>query len=147
MRYSRAKAYRAQMILAVILSTIGLVALSILYINISSDLRQLRSASSDNVQWTLSQVEVEFLEFEIRLDHAMQASDPDLKAVRRSFDIFYSRIATLREASIFAPVRGVGQFSDNLAVVHSFFGLTEVFAPFTGTNAPVSASSFICCPS
>lgn len=120
MTRSKFKAYRARLIFSIILGAIGFAAIAILYFNISDDLKQLKSASSDNVQWTLSQVEVEFLEFEIRLDTAKLQSEPDLDGLRRSFDIFYSRIATLSEASIYAPVREIEQFSNNLAALRSF---------------------------
>lgn len=117
---SKAKAYRTQMIFLVILGIAGLISITLLYISISNDLRQLKSAGTDNVQWTLSQAEVEFLEFEIQLDIATKSADPDLAAVRRGFDIFYSRITTLSEASIYAPVRKLEQFSDNLAVLQTY---------------------------
>lgn len=120
MKHSRTKVFRAQMAFTAILGVLCFAALLILYVNISDDLKQLRSASSDNVQWTLSQAEVEFLEFEIRLDNARVDPEPDLKGLRRSFDIFYSRIGTLNDASIYAPVREIEQFSSNLAVLRAY---------------------------
>jgi len=117
---SKAKAYRTQITLLVILGAAGLISVALLFISISGDLKQLRTAGTDNVQWTLSQAEVEFLEFEIQLDTATKAPEPDLAAVRSSFDIFYSRISTLSEASIYAPVREIEQFSNNLAALRSY---------------------------
>ncbi|MGH1578565.1 ATP-binding protein [Planktotalea sp.] len=120
MKLSKANRRRAQMVFPVALGVIGFIAIAILYFNISSDLRRLSSASSDNVQWTLSQTEVEFLEFAVRLDNAKQEAEPDLAGLRRSFDIFYSRINTLNEASIFGSVRELEQFSNNLAALKAF---------------------------
>ena len=40
--------------------------------------------------------------------------------LRREFDIFYSRVATLRESSVYAPLRQEEVFSSNLDTVHAF---------------------------
>lgn len=118
------QAARNQLILSACLTIIGLVSVAFLAINVVSDLRLLRSASSDNVQWTLSQTEVEFLEFEIKLEESVRQPVPDLAPLRRSFDIFYSRISTLRQASIYAPVRELPEFSSNLKAIQSFLEST-----------------------
>ena len=74
---------------------IGLAAIVYTAIAVAQDLRLLNSARSDNVQWTLSQAEVEFLEYEIQLGQMAEGAATDLKSLRREFDIFYSRISTL----------------------------------------------------
>ncbi|WP_371153834.1 ATP-binding protein [Jannaschia sp. 2305UL9-9] len=95
----------------------GIIAMSV---NVVRDLRLLNSASSDNVQWTLSQAEVEFLEYELYLVSALQTSEPDLALVRREFDIFYSRVQTLQQSSIYEALRAVPSFSTELERVQSF---------------------------
>jgi len=72
----------------------------------------------------LSQTEVEFLEFEITLEASTRQLAPDLAGLRRAFDIFYSRIATLGEASIYAPVRDIPQFAINLRVLETYLNTT-----------------------
>ena len=63
----------------------------------------LSTAATDNMQWNLSQAEVEFLKLEAE---ALTASGPeDLRRLRRQFDIYYSRITTFRESPLFADVR------------------------------------------
>lgn len=113
-------ALRAQLVFSILLGVIGFAAITILAVNVTRDLRLLNSASSDNVQWTLSQTEVEFLEFERTLWHFRQGTTPDLAELRREFDIFYSRITTLREASIYAPVRGLPDFRQSLEELRIF---------------------------
>ena len=56
----------------------GLSVLAILFLSfeIVDELRFLSSANSDNVHWTLSQAEVEFLEFQNAVDRARMADDP-----------------------------------------------------------------------
>lgn len=127
---------RNQLILPTFLTIIGFVAIAFLATNVAGDLRLLRSASSDNVQWTLSQTEVEFLEFEIKLEESVRQSTPDLASLRRSFDIFYSRISTLMQASIYAPVRELPEFSNNLTAIQSF--LEETVVQIDATDAFLS---------
>ena len=97
-----------------------LISIAVLSRNVTRDLNLLNSASSDNVQWTLSQSEVEFLDFKLQLITALSEPTPDLKTLRREFDIFYSRIATLRQSSIYEDLRLEPQFSAYLAKVQRF---------------------------
>lgn len=46
-----------------VLALLCLLAIAVLIREVVKELRFLSSASSDNVHWTLSQAEVEFLEF------------------------------------------------------------------------------------
>ncbi|WP_436399179.1 ATP-binding protein [Roseobacter sp. S98] len=92
------------------------------------DLEQQSSARSDNVQWTLTQVEVEYLSFLNTIEHA--GHDPDatdaggLDGIRREFDVFYSRVYTLENASLFANLRTSGRFSEPLATLSAFLDET-----------------------
>lgn len=66
-------------------------------------LEELSTAATDNMQWVLSQAEVDFL----KLDAAVHAakSPQDLYQLRRQFDIYYSRIATFLESPLFTELR------------------------------------------
>ncbi|WP_300034560.1 PAS domain-containing hybrid sensor histidine kinase/response regulator [uncultured Roseobacter sp.] len=96
------------------------------------DLEQQRSASSDNVQWTLTQVEVEYLSFLNALEHfghteprsGTEEGDIDLPRLRRQFDIFYSRVDTLKSARLFADLREKPEFAMPLAVVSNLLDET-----------------------
>ena len=112
--------FRARLVIWLLLAVTVFAAIVFLSVNVARDLRLLNSASSDNVQWTLSQAEVEFLEYELHLVRALQESDPDLKTVRREFDIFYSRIKTLRESSLYEDLREVADFAVSLGLVQAF---------------------------
>jgi hypothetical protein len=111
---------RAKMLLWLILAAIGFAVIAFMSANVARDLRLLNSASSDNVQWTLSQAEVEFLEYEMYLSGALQDPNPNLNTLRREFDIFYSRIKTLRVSSLYASLRQTTPFSGNLSIVQAF---------------------------
>ncbi|WP_289150054.1 ATP-binding protein [uncultured Salipiger sp.] len=92
----------------------GLSLLAILFLSfeIVDELRFLSSANSDNVHWTLSQAEVEFLEFQNAVDRARMADDPapNLDEVIIEFDVFYSRLATLGTGLLYSPLREWSQF-------------------------------------
>ena len=80
---------------------------------VRDDLDRLGTARTDNAYWTLTQLEVEFLELGSAVVRAMARSrpdpaaavardpDPDLAALRRRYDILFSRVATLQESPIY----------------------------------------------
>lgn len=100
---------------------------------------ELASARTDSVQWTLSQVEVEYL----ILDHALQYAENDgaiaLPELRRQFDIFYSRIDTLRTSPLFADLRADAEFAPDLDTVWNT--ITENIALIDGTDEELLASA------
>lgn len=87
---------------------------------VTQKINELATANSDNVQWTLAQVEVEFfaLKTELSLDASQDALE--VAAVRRRFDVFYSRINTLRTSPVFAPLRESDDFNAALGGVWDF---------------------------
>ncbi|WP_245189110.1 ATP-binding protein [Mameliella alba] len=89
-----------------------MVAIGFLAVEIVRELRLLNSANSDNVQWTLSQAEVEFLEMRHALDTARRQSEPDLDRLIEEFDIFYSRISTLDSGALYESLRDISEFAE-----------------------------------
>ncbi len=81
-----------------------LVGLVLLGIYARRDITELATARSDNVEWVLSQGEVELLELRLLLEEQRDATDPDLGAIRRQFDIFYSRAAPLFTAPAYSDL-------------------------------------------
>lgn len=76
-------------------------AIALLSYNVVQEIRLLGSARSDNVQWSLVQTQVEFLEFAQEV-----ADDPvDLPKLRQEFDIFFSRVTTVKQATVFEGLR------------------------------------------
>ncbi|NVK06008.1 MAG: hybrid sensor histidine kinase/response regulator, partial [Marivivens sp.] len=69
-------------------------AIAILGFEVNRKIKEQATASSDNVQWVLSQLEVEYLSFDAAITEAQL--DGDIRDVRRRFDILYSRVATFR---------------------------------------------------
>ncbi|KAG1655712.1 Sensor histidine kinase AruS [Nymphon striatum] len=86
---------------ALLAGCVALLSIALLTYNVSREIRLLGSARSDNVQWSLVQTQVEFLEFQRQVD-----VDPvDVGQLREEFDVFFSRVTTVRQASVFAGLR------------------------------------------
>jgi PAS domain S-box-containing protein len=114
----------------------GLVSLSaIIFLtwNVSREITALGTATSDNVEWSLSQTEVEYLEFARR---ARLGSD--LTELRRRFDVFYSRIKTVSDAQVFAVMRNDPEFTATLAEVEDW--LDQIVPIIDGTDVELTAS-------
>lgn len=102
------------------LALICALIVGILAAQVASDLRHLANASTDNVQWSLSQSEVEFLEFQTALLRARHSDTPDLGQLRQEFDIFYSRIVTLEAGPIYSDMRAQPEFDAALTEIRTF---------------------------
>ncbi|CUH66736.1 Autoinducer 2 sensor kinase/phosphatase LuxQ [Thalassovita gelatinovora] len=86
--------------------------------------QQLRGAYSENVQWSLSQAEVEFLTYRNSIHQANPDDAESLKLVRQNFNIFYSRIDVFQEAPSFDDLRGLEDFDISLTVIRDFLSRT-----------------------
>lgn len=111
--HERAKTSRT---VAVLAGFVALAAIAFLTYNVSREIRLLGSANSDNVQWSLSQAEVEFLEFSSRV----ALPDPDLKDLRRKYDVFFSRVGMIGRAQVFSGLRENETFLSQLSQLRSF---------------------------
>jgi PAS domain S-box-containing protein len=100
-----------------------MLVFGVIIVFLSADLlRQIETESesrSDNAQWALSQVEVELMHFLLALDAARNGSG-DLSAVRLRFDVFYSRLQTLRVGKVYAGLRQQPPYIDAIARLSAF---------------------------
>ncbi|MDE9450230.1 response regulator [Aliiroseovarius sp. Z3] len=91
---------------------------------LSADARRevdaLATANADSTQWSLAQSEVEFLAFTIAA-RAVVAGKAQPADARRRFDVFYSRMQTLKSARSFADVRAHSEVEISLADIDDFF--------------------------
>lgn len=113
----KSASYASKVVIGV--TTLVLVILLVLSFLLGRDvLRQvheLSTATSDNVQWNMSQSEVEHLQLQVVVTKAQHGGD--LEHVRRHFDIFYSRMATLQEGAIYAGLRASAAGAATLASI------------------------------
>ncbi|SMY07659.1 response regulator [Flavimaricola marinus] len=142
----RSKRRRPWFYSAILAVTICFFAIGILAREVSRDILLLDTATSDNVQWTLSQVEVEFLEFETDLTRAAMQDGVGLAQLRREFDVFYSRVKILREGDLYEPLRSFERFGVPLQQVQVFLDDTAVLidaddATLTASLARIAAET------
>jgi PAS domain S-box-containing protein len=108
----------------VVMLAIGITALARQALE---QMRILNTANSDNLQWTLSQTEVEFLLYYNAALHAQANPDRSLDNVRQRFDIFYSRIDTIRRGPIYGRLAVKPQMAEEFAHLDAFMLATVPF--------------------
>ena len=102
---------------AIVFASVVLVVLLVSSVFLGREvLRQLHDlsvATTDNVQWNLSQGEVEHLRLQAAVHQAEDGGS--LEPIRRTFNIFYSRVVILHESPLFEVVRTSGEGELTLA--------------------------------
>jgi len=99
----------------------ALVAIGLLGQRVLYNLQQQDAARSDNVQWTLAQTEVEFLSYFLALERAHDLPSADrIEALRREFDIFYSRMGIVSVGRIYSLARGAEGYDDAVQSIRTF---------------------------
>ena len=105
-----------------VLAFVGALSFALLiplWLEVNIKLDQMRASHRDNVIWTLTQLEVEFMELEkaaLILDHDGEEALPQLY---RRFNVFYSRVATLLQSPLYRKAIGDAGEQENLAKVQS----------------------------
>lgn len=97
----------------------------------------LAVANADSTQWSLAQSEVEFL----ALLSAVQAAGADkngLENVRKRFDVFYSRIQTIKSSPAFDGVRDIPNVATSMANIET---LLETAIPIIDASDSLLAES------
>jgi PAS domain S-box-containing protein len=114
--FNRLKRVRIDRFFALLAGLFSIAAISLLTINVSREIRWLGSARHDNLEWFLVQLEVEFLEFS-----QQTVQNPiDIIQLREEFDIFFSRVITIRNASVFEDLRADGMSFELIEALIAF---------------------------
>ncbi|PYG33337.1 hybrid sensor histidine kinase/response regulator [Pelagimonas varians] len=118
----------------------------LLVMDVRKQLERLAFASSDNVQWFLSQGESEGMALELAaykaMHEVMHEVDPDIKNLRLRFDIFYSRIDTLRSSPIFGELTRDPNVKNQLEQLDQFFTYWIPIVDATGNRFEQSLPAF-----
>ena len=93
---------------------VALVSLGGLSLNVVDELRRLKEAPNDNVQWSVLQVQTELLSAQIQAQKLEASALSTADSFRTAFDIFYSRVELLKSADIFATFRAQKFFATAL---------------------------------
>ncbi|SEQ23631.1 hybrid sensor histidine kinase/response regulator [Thalassovita taeanensis] len=112
--------YKVMLLSALMLA--GLVMLAVLGKQVGTELRQLRTTSQDNIQWNLSQLEVDLLVFNLALSDAAHpgASKVALGTVRTRFDVLYSRLSVLTDGPTYRSINETSGAASALADITKF---------------------------
>lgn len=98
----RSRRRSSRWVVAVIVATASVgIILSLYSFRLFSELEILRSTTRDNVQWSLAQLEVEYLVLMETVEDAAPGDLNSLKNVRQRFDIFYSRVSLIASSEVF----------------------------------------------
>lgn len=118
----------------------GTVSLIILGTQIRAELVELKTASSDNIQWNLSQIETDLLHLSnaLILVHHDDNIDDSLENVRKRFDIFYSRAQTITDGSGYRYVNDYSVTAQALKNVREY--LSKSVAVIDGPDAALLGS-------
>lgn len=101
----RSRPSLTKILLALALMVLPLLALQSVRLGheVVQRLEGLSTAATDNMQWVLSQAEVDHLKLEAALGSVVEPGG--VSALRRQFDIYYSRIDTFVEGPLFTDLR------------------------------------------
>ncbi|MCT4372328.1 response regulator [Yangia mangrovi] len=95
-----------------------LAALVLLTVDAARQIQGLATANSDNGQWSLAQMEVEFGRLQSELDRPVEYLQPE--ELRLTFDIFYSRYQTISRGALYANIVNTPRAQQPMETVRSF---------------------------
>ncbi|WP_093965062.1 hybrid sensor histidine kinase/response regulator [Actibacterium lipolyticum] len=110
----------------------------VLSVEVRNNIDALAVANSDNIQWNLSQMEVELYALDAAVLRADAEASSDLRSIRKRFDVFYSRVDILRTSPLYKRLRGEPLVHDALERVGDFFDRNIVL--IDGPDGLLSAS-------
>jgi PAS domain S-box-containing protein len=125
--------FMAFIVLTLALCMIGIATLGV---SVRKGIETQSSASSDNTQWTLSQVDVEFLNFKEAISDAL-VGRATLSQVRTSYDIVYSRTNIFLQGRVFETLGSNDTYLNPLTQIRGFLNryLPLIDGPDTALQA------------
>jgi PAS domain S-box-containing protein len=97
---------------------IGLTA--VLWLDVMRRIDELAVTRSDNTQWTISQLEVDYLRLALAAEGASAGRADALDGLRQRFDIFYSRWRTLGRAEAYSRLAEDPEYQDAAREIDRF---------------------------
>ena len=106
----------------IFLSAIALITFLIIALAYKAwdDVGNLTAAKSDNMQWTLSQLEVDYLNLKTQQDYVNRGEAQSLDKLREKFDIFYSRVDTFIQSPLYGALKRDGKTGKHLTNIWTF---------------------------
>ena len=128
---------RLRLAVGIVLLVTCLLAIYVLAIDLRRQIEVQSSAKLDNVQWTMSQVEVELVRLVLAAEEARR-ENASLQDLRLRYDVFYSRLTTLKDGDVFADLRDDPAFASCVAALARF--VAEYLPLMDGPDAALRAS-------
>ncbi|WP_425099269.1 ATP-binding protein [Tropicibacter sp. S64] len=123
----------AAMLLVLFMALIGFLGL-----HVTRQLTRLENAASESVLWALTQAELESSRLEAATLHAMVHPEQSLEELRVRFDVYYSRMAIVRDNENYIVLRDTPETREALDHILDFF---ETWIPLIdGPDAALAAS-------
>lgn len=97
---------------------VGVLTLVLAGYQVRTELNALKTSAVDNVQWNLSQLEVDLLR--LQLDLRKEPAALDLEQIRRRFDLFVSRVNTLNVGAISEELLEYPESAEALRLLSTF---------------------------
>ncbi|MBA85784.1 ATP-binding protein [Thalassobius sp. S69A] len=124
-----------------VISAVSLALLVPLWLEVTEKLDDMRTARRDSVIWTIVQLEVEYLELE-RVAMALDREGAEaLRELHRRFNVFYSRVSTLRQSPIYNTAIAEAGEGANMELVHA--GVERMLPLMDGSDAALVQQSKI----
>ena len=92
-------------------------AITVLALEVNRKIDEQAAANSDNIQWVLSQLEVEYLGLLSAIDNHDDTGD--VSNIRLRFDVLYSRLATFKTGKAYDNLRNDIDFAARLGGISS----------------------------
>jgi PAS domain S-box-containing protein len=108
-----------------LLVVVGVVL--VLALEVAKELRTLRAEPLDNLNWNLTQLELDLVRLQSEVDLAIALPGRDLAELRKRFDLFYSRGRLLERGSMLTE----------LDLSRSMGPITAEVTAFLGSTAPL----------
>ena len=91
---------RIAILISLTLTVLGLALVSYYYAGLKNSAEKFRFATSDNVTWTIVQMEVDYRNLQLALARGVISTErghsTDLSEIKRAFDIYYSRVDAVK---------------------------------------------------
>ena len=110
---------RSRLALVAALLIAFISGISWLGLDVLRQIDQESESRTDNAQWALSQIEVELLYLMAAADSAHHGT-VSMDALRLRYDIFYSRLQTLRFGRVFGGLRDTAKYTESMARLSAF---------------------------
>ncbi|MGI9522759.1 MAG: ATP-binding protein, partial [Hyphomicrobiaceae bacterium] len=112
--------------IAAVLIVISACALIVVMnIKVNQEIDEFATTKTDSAQWSLAQLDVEHLALQNALTKALRSPDSFLDDVRRRYDVFYSRVNTLKTSEVYTALRETDNAAKELAKVEAFLSAAK----------------------